>query len=474
MQPKERVAAVRVLRGVVWGLFLLSVLALGIGAAKAETIAATSGSTAAVTKWQWSQERTTCAQACTDASNAYGSGGATCGGFHAWYDAANHVNGVFVTCNRNSNGTFLDKIWQKYSCASGTLTVAADGLSATCSTGTYSCPSGQGWTLNGANCTRPDCAAGQTRMNTGGSCVTACTKGPNEQVGTGRYGFAYPQPSGVTWCVSGCTVYPGGTGVVDGAVKYQYAFVNGSGGAASSCVAGGEVVPNVNAQSGESLQNSAVGACISSGQGFGTVNGNVVCTGPTTTIDQQKYKDSATPASGPASTTEKTVTTVCNTAGACTQTTTTNVTSGGSGPGGTGPGSTTAPGAGSGKEESKAAFCTENPNASQCKETQQGAAATVTGLYTKGTKTVSDVVGTFKTAIQGAGFYQAASNYFTTSLPSGSCSGMSVDVAPPLGAAWHIDLGTYLCGGSAATLYSLLGIGVMLAAGWVAFRIAIL
>ena len=37
----------------------------------------------------------------------------------------------------------------------------------------YSCPSNQGWTLSGQNCTRPDCAVGQTR-NQAGQCVTDC------------------------------------------------------------------------------------------------------------------------------------------------------------------------------------------------------------------------------------------------------------------------------------------------------------
>jgi len=42
----------------------------------------------------------------------------------------------------------------------------------------YSCPSGQNWTLSGANCTRPDCVAPQVRDSSTGQCIASpCQSG---------------------------------------------------------------------------------------------------------------------------------------------------------------------------------------------------------------------------------------------------------------------------------------------------------
>ena len=472
----ERIIRLGVLRLALWRVpgslwmlvgFLLSWVAL-VPSVQAETIPATAVPAVAAVKYitGWSQSSDAYASC-----NAYlGNDGLTphsvlqkgTGG--QWY-CRNTQNGVWV----NATTTYTS-----LSCTVGNVTASADGYSGTCPSqaNTYSCPAGQNWTLSGSSCTRPDCTAAQTR-NSAGVCISACTLGPNEQIGTVRYGFPHPQPSGVIFCVNGCTAYPGGTGTISGAVKYQYALVNGAGGAASSCTAGTEIVPNVNAASGEPLSNPTVASCISSGQGFGTVNGVVVCTGPTSTVASSKETQADTPASGPAKTTETTTTTVCTGAGACTTTTTSNVTSGGSGKGGTGPGSSTTPGDGTEKAQTKADFCQENPSDKACKVETQGAPATVAGLYSKGSRTVGDALADFRGGVLGSPIVSAATGYLAASIPSGTCSGLSSTINV-LGHAWTFDPGQLLCGSAAQSIYSLLGLGVLLAAGWVAFRIAIL
>lgn len=273
----------------------------------------------------------------------------------------------------------------------------------------------------------------------------------------------------------GCNVYPAGSGTIDGNVKYQYALVNGAGGTASNCTVGtgGAVEPDSAAPSGEPVSDPTVADCINSGQGFGTVNNVVVCTGPVDTITSNKTKEAETPANGPAKTTETEKTTVCTPGQVCTTTTSSKVTSGGSGPGGTGPGSTTASGDGKEKEQSKADFCAENPLDAKCVEQTQGAPAAISDLYAKGTRTIGDALGDFKAAVMGAPVVSAASNYFSASIPAGSCSGLAVN-ATYLGKTFAFDPGDILCGSMADSFYAVLGLGVMLAAGWVAFRIAIL
>lgn len=67
---------------------------------------------------------------------------------------------------------------------------------------TYSCPSGQNWTLNGQSCTRPDCAIGFDR-NSQGHCVRDCTGKAGQPTANGNYSFS----GGVsTWSVSECKV----------------------------------------------------------------------------------------------------------------------------------------------------------------------------------------------------------------------------------------------------------------------------
>lgn len=235
----------------------------------------------------------------------------------------------------------------------------------------YSCPVGLNWTLSGSTCARPDCEAPQVRDVATGICTAPpCALAANAQIGTGRYAIPHPYVSG-GFCLNGCMAYPGGSGTIVGAYKYQYMFVNGAGGAASSCTAGGSTpsVASSDPVSSLPLTDPAVQNCIDSGQGFGQINGVTVCSGPVTTTTTQSGTTTATPPAGGGSpsTTNVTNNTTCTAAGSCTTTTTTTTTSGGSGPGGTGPGSTTTTGE-TKKEETKAGFCEENPDASMCSD----------------------------------------------------------------------------------------------------------
>jgi len=164
---------------------------------------------------------------------------------------------------------------------------------------------------------------------------------------------------------------------------------------------------------------------------------------------------------------------VCTSAGSCTTTISSNVTSGGSNTDGTGAGSTTSAGDGKVVTGSASEFCKAKPNDKQCQGISQGVAAGTGDLYGAGERTVADVLSEFKAAVSAAPIVSAATGYLSTTIPAGTCSGLAVSV-DVMGHTWSFDPGSVLCGTFAASVYAVLGIGVMLAAGWVAFRIAIL
>lgn len=267
-----------------------------------------------------------------------------CGLYSVAVTSTNETNGQVVCANNQT--AYLDK---NLTCPSGGN---ANG--------------GTGMCTGAAACTAP-----QVRDAATGLCVApACALAANAQIGTGRYAIPHPYVSG-GFCLNGCLAYPGGTGTIVGSVKYQYMFVNGAGGAASSCTAGGSTpsVPSSDPVTNLPLTDPAVNKCIESGQGFGQVNGVTVCSGPVTTTTTKSGTTTTTPPAGggPPSTTNVTNNTSCTVEGSCTTTTTTTTTSGGSGPGGTGPGSTTTTGE-TKKETTKAGFCEENPSASMCSD----------------------------------------------------------------------------------------------------------
>lgn len=83
-----------------------------------------------------------------------------------------------------------------------------------------------------------------------------------------------------------------------------------------------------------------------------------------------------------------------------------------------------------------AAFCVQNPQASICKSQTAGATtvgtAALTGLYTDGAlisgKTVSSVIGGFKTRVLSSGIGSAVGGFFTVNQAAGACPVWSQNV----------------------------------------------
>lgn len=258
------------------------------------------------------------------------------------------------------DGTTHSIVWQLYaSCPSGYTHGGTSVATETCTGGSnvYSCPSGQGWTLSGQSCTRPDCAAGSARQSDG-SCLQNCNVAENEQVGTG---YVYERPAnGSKACVDGCEVYVSGRTYTEGSKKWGQAFSYGT--------------PCLPSESSPADPvNDLDKSCMSKGMCGGTVNGQAVCTACDQTSQTTKEVKVETPPSGPPVTTTTTTTEVCTQAGSCTTTTNTTSSAGGGSttttkaPGGT-------PGDGSGQDPTdKKTFCEENPTLSICQQTSYSA-----------------------------------------------------------------------------------------------------
>lgn len=222
----------------------------------------------------------------------------------------------------------------------------------------YSCPSGLGWTLAGATCTRPDCLSPQVRDASTGLCVAPACPSAGSAPPTKYYsGITGTMPNSL--CINSCGYNTGGFGMT-----FNGGWVMEAGKSTGvSCTA--------NAATNLPPLPDPKTACVQSGQAFGTVNGQVVCVPPTSLSTTQTGTN--TPAVGGASTTNVTNNTSCTVEGSCSTTTTTTTTSGGSGPGGTGPGSTTTTDTKT-EDQPRATFCEENPNSPMCKESSFGGA----------------------------------------------------------------------------------------------------
>lgn len=90
----------------------------------------------------------------------------------------------------------------------------------------YVCPSGQGWTLSGTSCTRPDCQPGETR-DPNGLCVSPCVTKSQQAPSMHWFKSAVGAMTleGSTYCDSGCTAAvnpaPTGTSYNNGKFKLQ-------------------------------------------------------------------------------------------------------------------------------------------------------------------------------------------------------------------------------------------------------------
>lgn len=272
---------------------------------------------------------------------------------------------------------------------------------------------------------------------------------------------------GVT-CAGQCLVSfsgyaPAGQAIQNGVNQY---YARGSWqylGASNTC-SGGSATPV--AQS--SLPPDTCGP----NQYYGTINGKPVCIDATT---GQPANTSPAPPSTTTTQTDNTTnpdgsttktTTTTNPDGSTTTTTTTTQPNGNSTTT-----TTTTPPPG---EDQTDDFCKKNPDNPMCQEIESGSPAGTNDLYTPESRTVGNVLSDFRAKVQNAPFYSGASNFFNISVPGGACGGMNAQIAVGWGQSFNIDIDSVLCGSTAQLVYSVLGIGIMLAAAWVAFRIAIL
>lgn len=123
------------------------------------------------------------------------------------------------------------------------------------------------------------------------------------------------------------------------------------------------------------------------------------------------------------------------------------------------------------------AFCVDNPQASICKDQTAGAktvgTAALSGLYTDGaligSKTVSSVVGGFKTSVLASGIGSAAGGFFTVNQAAGTCPVWSADV--PMFGTMTFD---FYCQSTFQNLLPWIRAVFLLIFSVVAFRIAIL
>lgn len=376
-------------------------------------------------------------------------------------------------------------------------------------TQSYSCPTGQNWTLSGTSCTRPDCVSPQVRQSDGTCAAPPCV--PDTVVSSGFYDMGV-SPKGfddkISVCANGCqaTFYgyaPYGTSLVGGVTHYwaqgEYRVAPGASGNGTTCTSG--TAPTQSA----AIAPDTCGAT----QGKAMMNGKTVCINTTTgqPADTNGVPPDTTAKPGNSTTTNKTadpttgsttttttttapdgstsvVTTTCDASGDNCSTSTTNTpgsgggtgawTGGGSGSGGAGGGTGDSDDPTGTTDDSTNDFCAENPDNEMCAKIKAGTGAGTSDLYTKGTRTTTDVFNDFGNKVKTAGFYSAATNYFSASVPAGSCSGLSQSFDFGGGQSVTIDLDSIFCGSTAAAIFSILGYGLMLAASWTAFRIAIL
>jgi hypothetical protein len=92
-------------------------------------------------------------------------------------------------------------------------------------------------------------------------------------------------------------------------------------------------------------------------------------------------------------------------------------------------------------------------------------------LYGKGTKTMQDVMNHWTSAVGGAPFITAAQGFLGANVNGGACPSWRADVAY---FKMSINLGQYFCAPGTETIFGYIGIGVMLGAAFLAFKIAFL
>lgn len=287
-----------------------------------------------------------------------------------------------------------------------------------------------------------------------------------------------------TACHASCSVrftgnVPGAQQLVGG--KYKYFAVGRYEYSGFDCAPG---------ESGPPAATALPPPTCGTGQVMGQVNGKTVCINNGNgqidnphTPEKTEEKTKTPPVQNPDGSTTETetttkadgsttvVTTTTNPDGSTTQTTTTQP-----GAGSTSSGSQQGAGNQNGNDsDPKVDICTENPNIPACKDADSGEAASTDGLYEVNPerKTFGTILEGFAGKVTQLGWYQSVSGFFNVQVPSGSCGGMSGSAGFG-GYSFEYDLDPIFCGSAAQTMYSILSIGVQLAATWIAFSIAFL
>lgn len=379
-----------------------------------------------------------------------------------------------------------------------------------------SCPSSYTLSADRSSCSRPDCPYGR---DSEGNCIGQCDEKGNQEAVSGYY---TSPPSLI--CKAGCVAKrsllldgsPGYNVLINGKTqlyaKYSYDYVPNAGNATNgvACSDVSQSLADSTPPEPVTSPQNITQSCAQGQQG-GTVNGVYKC------FDQTTGQPVAE--SGPVEKEKTTTQTQTNPDGSQTETTTTTypdgsqkvvvkttqpsgqsstetteigsdgkpIVTGGLGSSGSPNGSQDAlkqgvkEGAKEGIKEGLTDYCTDNPTAAMCnnEEITPGTAASISGLYDKqsGDKTFQSVLTGFKTSIQSQPFYSAATSVLSISVPAGACTGFSASVPVSImgvSKTFTIDMTEAFCGSTASLVYTLLGIGIMIAAVWVAIRIAFL
>lgn len=413
------------------------------------------------------------------------------------------VDQITSGCYKLGDGRWaFDHHWQ--SCGAGRW----DGEG--CDVDAAGKPTG-GWSYNASThmCSRPDCAAGESRDPVTGVCISKCDMYP----GTSTTPIAQPAncscPAGTQWvggagCRKKCTGSNagdtanagfdinlpagqsegcfGGCGVQHTAGVF-YIFKDGSSSAPATytgwaCSGNGEgTAPTADNQPAPNNpaveENKLHTPKCAAGEGVVTSSsGNVMClpAGTVPTPSTPKVEKKTTTETYPDNSTKVTETTT--TKDPYTNATHVITTATGSG-GQAGTGTTTtstgtsstngaggAPGAGAGEGDGAC-----DPKSDFC-----GGPGT-SGLYVKKDKTVQSVLDTFRTGLQSSPIGQAATGFLNVSTPGGSCPNWTVTVE---WFNWTHNLGQYFCTSTALGWLDLFGWVIIAVVSFTAFRWAIL
>lgn len=262
----------------------------------------------------------------------------------------------------------LTKNWV---CVAGNIQGSYPSWTCSAGAGTYSCPANQNWTLQGNQCVRADCPMGYRKAD--GTC-DPCPAGKyavRELAGhlgaddtAPRWGSPFELslsgtgasvPSSV--CHQGCTLDLAGGDLNfagSGGPSGQWSWLGAPKFSGATCSASA-------ADPAPVQPNSPEAACVAAGQGYGTVNGTVVCV-PQVDTKRREVKEVTGPAGGKTVTIENQV---C-TGGSCTSTTTVTHSGGGAAGGQVDGSSTSSSVGGSSTQGDGSSACDENPYSAAC------------------------------------------------------------------------------------------------------------